>query len=148
METFLASFDSINAADFAEFFPRTGHAVYRHTRHTVRGSEVVVRTFPAAEIPAALQYSRPLWASFQFQFEEQPVGLLTQQVMLRTGRWGRVGEFRFVPPGADADSPTYVEWRREGQNWVISEYGDETFVDVPLPSWMVEHGAPERGARR
>jgi len=136
METFLASFDSINAEEFVEFFPETGDIIYRHTRHTSRGDEVVVRRYSAAEIPAALEYGGPLWASFQFQFEGQPIGLLTQQVMVRTGRWDRHGESRFVPPGADYQSSTYVEWRREESRWVISELADESFVDGPLPVWM------------
>jgi hypothetical protein len=136
MECFLASFDSISAAGFVEFFPRTGDVVYRHTRHTPGGDEVTVSRFRAEEIPAALRSSGPLWASFQFQFEGQPIGLLTHQVMVRTGRWRRVGESRFVPPDADPLSPAYVEWRSEGPNWVISQLGDESFVDVPLPPWM------------
>jgi hypothetical protein len=32
---------------------------------------------------------------------------------------------RFVPPGASARSPVFVEWRREGGEWVISRFGDE-----------------------
>jgi hypothetical protein len=35
--------------------------------------------------------------------------------------WPRVGGVRFVPPGSDAESPTYVKWRKEGGKWVIDE---------------------------
>lgn len=138
MEHFLASFDSISAEGFVEFFPRAGDVVYRHTRHRPDGDSVAVRRFGAAEIPTTLKYLGPLWASFQLQFEGQPIGLLTHQVMVRTGEWRRVGESRFVPPGADPASPAYVEWRREGHNWVISEFGDESFEDVPLPPWVLD----------
>lgn len=137
METFLASFDSISAEGFVEFFPRTSDVVHRHTRHTSSGDQVTVTRFPAAEIPAALKYGGPLWASFQFQFEDQPIGLLAHQVMVRTGRWHQVGATRYVPPDAGAFSPTYVTWRMEGRRWVISEFGDESFVDVPLPPWVL-----------
>jgi hypothetical protein len=136
METFLAAFDSISAEEFVEFFPRTKDIVYRHTRHTRGGDEVVADTIRAAEIPKALEFSGKLWASFQFQFEGQPIGLLTQQVMMRTGRWHRVSESRFVPPAADSSSSTYVEWQMEASHWVISEVGDESFVGVPLPPWV------------
>lgn len=81
----------------------------------------------------------PLYASFVFQFEGQPMGLLTHQVMVRKGPWRSVGESRFVPPDADPASPAFVEWRREGENWVISQLGDETFVDVPLPAWVLDY---------
>lgn len=142
MEHFLASFDSLSAEGFVAFFPRSAEIVYQHTSHTPAGVKPVLRRLSPAEIPATLRYSGPLWASFQFQFEGQPIGLLVQQVMVRTGRWRRVGEFRFVPPDADDDSPTFVEWCPEGAEWVICGLGDETFVDVPLPTWMSETLVP------
>ena len=44
-------------------------------------------------------------------------------VVLRPGRWRRVGGNRFVPPGAPASSPIFVEWRREGDAWVVAAAG-------------------------
>lgn len=35
--------------------------------------------------------------------------------------WPRVGGARFVPPGSDAESLTYVKWRKESGKWVIDE---------------------------
>lgn len=35
--------------------------------------------------------------------------------------WLRVGGPKFVPPGSDAESATYVRWRKEGGKWVIDE---------------------------
>lgn len=35
--------------------------------------------------------------------------------------WPRVGGAKFVPPGSDAESLTYVKWRKEGGKWVIDE---------------------------
>jgi len=37
--------------------------------------------------------------------------------------WPRVGGARFVPPGQDAVSPTFVTWRKEAGRWVIDEIG-------------------------
>lgn len=151
MERFLASFDSISAQDFAEFFPRTGEVVYRHTSHTPEGDSVTVRRFVAADIPAALQYSGPLYASFVFQFEGQPMGLLTHQVMVRKGKWRRVGESRFVPPDADPASPAFVEWRLEGNNWGdLRDRGRNVRRCTPTPvgAGLLSVRRPERvGAR-
>jgi hypothetical protein len=35
--------------------------------------------------------------------------------------WPRVGGSRFVPPGSDADSLTFVKWRKESGRWVVYE---------------------------
>jgi len=35
--------------------------------------------------------------------------------------WPRVGGTRFVPPGSDAESLTFVRWRKENGKWVIDE---------------------------
>ena len=35
--------------------------------------------------------------------------------------WRRVDGFRYVPPGSDISSATFVKWRREGGKWVIDE---------------------------
>lgn len=35
--------------------------------------------------------------------------------------WRLVGGTRFVPPGSNAESLTYVKWRKEGGRWVIDE---------------------------
>ncbi|HVQ37512.1 MAG TPA: hypothetical protein VMS31_08265 [Pyrinomonadaceae bacterium] len=35
--------------------------------------------------------------------------------------WSRVGGAKFVPPGSDAESLTYVKWRKENGKWVIDE---------------------------
>ncbi|HEX9939091.1 MAG TPA: hypothetical protein VGB15_18255 [Longimicrobium sp.] len=70
------------------------------------------------------------------QFESQPVGLLVHQVLCRGVAWRPVSPTRFVPPGAGASSPTFVEWRREGGRWVIAAFGEETFARDPLPEWV------------
>ena len=35
--------------------------------------------------------------------------------------WLRTGGAKFVPPGQDATSPTFVRWRKEAGRWVIAE---------------------------
>lgn len=40
-----------------------------------------------------------------------------------------------MPPFASASSPIFVEWRREGDKWVINAFGDEWFDPNHLPAW-------------
>jgi hypothetical protein len=35
--------------------------------------------------------------------------------------WPRVGGAKFVPPGSEGETLTYVKWRKEGGRWVIDE---------------------------
>ncbi len=133
---FIASVDTLEPAGIVRFFPTTGDVKYRRTIHTAEGTQTGVWRFPAPEVPVALSSDGPLWASFEIQPEAQPVGLFEHQVKLRPGRWRRVRGTRFVPPGADALSPIYVEWRQEGTKWVIAEFGDELFTpSARLPAW-------------
>lgn len=135
MRDFLAAFDSISAPEFVAFFPRTGEVHYHHTLHLPHGDSVIARRYAAGEMAAALDFGGSLWESFQLQFEGQPVGLLPDHVFNHPKRWRRIGPARFVPPGADARSPTFVEWRREGGSWVVSAFGDESYDDV-LPAGL------------
>ena len=133
---FIAAVDTLGPAGIARFFPTTGDVMYRRTIHTAEGTQTGVWRFPAPEVAVALASGGPLWASFKIQPEAQPIGLFEHQVKLRAGRWRRVRGTRFVPPGADASSPIYVEWRQEGTNWVIAEFGDELFTSsARLPAW-------------
>ncbi len=136
LHEFITYVDTAGSTGVARFFPTTGDVIYRRTIHTAEGTQTGIWRFPAPEVPVALASGGPLWASFEIQPEAQPVGLLEHQVKLRAGRWRRVQGTRFVPPGADASSPIYVEWRQEGTNWVIAEFGDELFTSsARLPAW-------------
>lgn len=136
MHDFIASVDTLGLAGIVRFFPATGDMMYRRTIHTAERTQTGVWRFPASEIPGALARHGPLWASFEIQPEAQPIGLFEHQVKLRAGRWRRVRGTRFVPPGADASSPIYVEWRQEGTNWAIAGFGDELFTpSARLPTW-------------
>lgn len=136
MESFLAAFDTMSAPDFRGFFPRYGEVTYWHTRHTDVGDSIRSISVSATEIADSLNYPGAFWPSFQLQFEGQPLGLLVHQVYEREGTWIRVDNSRYVPPGESRESPTFIEWRREDDQWVIAAFGDESFVDVPLPPWL------------
>lgn len=85
--------------------------------------------FPAASTRQVLDHGGPACESFDL-FPEggefgAPPGLLSEHVRYDSMGWRRVRGNRFVPPGAKASSPVFVEWRREGREWVISRFGDE-----------------------
>ena len=136
MDEFISAFDSGSAESFVRFFPTHGDFTYEHTVHG-DGGGVRVWRFPATQAGAALDgIDGLLWPSFTVQWEGQPIGLFAHQVLERPGTWVRVRGHRYVPPGGDAESRIYVEWRREGTAWVISRFGDEFFNEpAPLPSW-------------
>jgi hypothetical protein len=121
---------------FAEWFPREGTWVWRQTLHGAPegGDRVVAWRFPAAQTVQALSSTGPLCPSFFRGGGE--VGTFPTTIAGRLSddsvRWRQVG-LRFVPRGASASSPAFVEWRREGGRWVISEFGDEHEYVTPRP---------------
>jgi hypothetical protein len=135
MSAFLRAVRRTNADSIATFFPRTGDWTYVHTAHERDRARVGVRRFGGAEALAAIRLRGPLWASFEIQVESQLIGLFAHQVMHRGTAWRRVRGNRFVPPDAPASSPIFVEWRREGDRWVVSAFGDESFPSGKTPPW-------------
>jgi hypothetical protein len=116
------------------FFPRTGTFTYYHTAHESTGDRPGVWRFAGAEAGSVLR-RRPLSGVFSINVEAQPIGLFAHQVMHRGTKWRRVSPTRFVPPGAPASSPTFVEWRQENGTWVIAAFGDESFPNGQTPAW-------------
>lgn len=115
-------------------FPGTGDWTYRQTVHMMRGQALRVWRIPAAQTREVV--SSDLRRVFFLDVHAQPIGRLVHQVLHRGSEWRRVTPTRFVPPGASRSSPVFVEWRREGERWVVSAVGDEGFDDgVPLPAW-------------
>ena len=116
-----------DSESFADWFPREGSWVWRQTLHGApEGDRVLTWRFPAAQTVEALSDTGPLCPSFfrgGGEVETFPT-TIAGRLSRDSARWRRVG-LRFVPPGAPASSPTFVEWRREGGRWVISELGDE-----------------------
>jgi hypothetical protein len=115
-------------AEPAAFFPRRGDWTWVQTHHHERGGvRVGVWRFRAEDTPKALAYCGPAGESFAYQPHGQPLGVFIHHVIERRTRWRRVRGNRFVPPGAPAGSPVFVEWRREDGEWVVSAFGDERF---------------------
>jgi hypothetical protein len=134
MRAFLELVDGAPAEIVAAYFPRRGDWTWYQTVHHDGGADRAgVWRFPGASTRDAIRRCGPAWESFAFQPEGQPLGVLSSQVLDHGTRWRRVGGTRFVPPGAPARSPVFVEWRREDGAWVVSSFGDESFRARPLP---------------
>lgn len=114
-------------------FPNTGDWTYYHTVHTPRGAHLREWRIPAAQTREVA--NGDLRRVFFLDVHAQPIGRLVHQVLHRGRDWRRVTSTRFVPPGASRSSPVFVEWRREGDRWVVSAVGDEAFDGVPHPAW-------------
>lgn len=134
MQSFLAAVDTIGPTGLTDFFPRSGTFAYRRTIYSGRDTIRSEWRFPARDAERALD--GPLWESLEVQWEGQRLGLFADQARRRKGCWRRIGYARFVPPGADVTSTTYVDWRLENGIWVISVIADEEFASEPLPSWV------------
>ena len=123
-----------SADSAAVFFPSSGDWSYEHTSHRDDGDRVGVWRFPSSQTQWAIRRG-PLRKVFSIDYHRQPIGLFAHQVMNRGTEWRRVRGSRYVPPGASASSPVFVEWRREGDAWVVSSFGDESFPNGRLPTW-------------
>jgi hypothetical protein len=134
MRAFLEAVRQSDVEGILQYFPRHGEIRYLHTVHERQGARASTWIFPAADAREAIE-DGPLWASFVIQPEGQPIGLFKHQMMLRGTDWRRVRGTRFVPPGGDASSGIFVEWRREDSEWVVSAFGDERYFWEPLPEW-------------
>ncbi len=122
MDAFLASLMAEGKMEPYEYFPARGSWSWINTR----AGRVGVHRFPSSETRRALESFCPLYDSFMFQPEGQPMGGLIGHVLENGSGWRRVRGTRFVPPGKPASSPTFVEWRREDGRWVVSAFGDES----------------------
>lgn len=135
---------------FAAYFPREGTWVWRQTLRAAPGGDRVGRwRFPAAQTAEALSDSGPLCPSF-FRGGGEAGARETSiagRLSLDSARWRRIGA-RFVPPGSSASSPAFVEWRREGERWVISAFGDERTYPArqPAPPRPMVRRSPVPGA--
>ena len=139
MEALIEAVGSDSRERVAAFFPRAGSWMWSGTTRE-RNSATVVRMeawrFPAAETLRAISEGGPVCGTFDTltghsgPFEEK----LGMRMRRHPREWRRVGERRFVPPGSSDRSHTFVEWRWEGDRWVISSVGDR---DVDYPRRML-----------
>jgi hypothetical protein len=152
MAEFLRSLREVGPTDATRrFFPTEGDWSYTHTVHEVGGGARIQRwIFPAAQTSLLFGFDKdvevdPVWDSFQADQHGQTYGLLIS-IVEGTGRrrWRLVGRNRFVPPGAPASSPVFVQWRREHGGWVISAFGDERWCEPRLPGHERGEVVPER----
>ncbi len=131
---FLATVRSQIGERVAGFFPTTGEFTYVHTLHGDGPDSVTTRHFPSSLAREHI-VEGILRGSFDIDHHGQPIGLFLHQLILRGSDWRRVSPTRFVPPRADASSPIFLEWRKEGDVWVVSAFGDERFTRRPFPEW-------------
>jgi hypothetical protein len=144
MESFLLVMEEGNRERLVAFCPRSGDWMWLRT--TAQGNRTGVWRFPGQETPRAMGAGGPVCTSFHWPGGEYgPVrGSLAGEVEKNPSGWRRVRGNRFVPPGASARSPVFVEWRREGDAWVVSAFGEQAAHD-PSPAqqaqavsrWMV-----------
>lgn len=118
----------------AAFFPRRVDWTWVQTLRPERGGppRTGIWRFPGAEAARAIGADGPACPSFDVgggefgPFE----GRFGMQALLHRGPWRRVRGNRYVPPGAPASSPVFVEWQLEDGEWVVSTFGDQ---DIHLP---------------
>ncbi|HEX2207313.1 MAG TPA: hypothetical protein VHG93_06495 [Longimicrobium sp.] len=112
----------------AAFFPRRGEWTWTLTIHRgPRGDSIVVRRFRAEQTLEAIREGGIACESFAPRFEVRTIGPLIDRMLRDERPWRRVRGNRFVPRGASAGSPVFVDWRREDGRWVIDGYGDEVW---------------------
>jgi len=114
--------------DVRGYFPARGGWTWVVTTH-VRGAadRVGVWRFPAAQTDSAID-TGPLCDSFHSGDYAVAGTLIWPGVDDRGGgEWRRVRGTRYVPRGAPAGAPVFVEWRREDGRWVVSSFGGESW---------------------
>ncbi|HEX2095475.1 MAG TPA: hypothetical protein VHG28_23970 [Longimicrobiaceae bacterium] len=124
-----------DARGAARFFPRRGTWDWVRASPK-RGGETLIRRFAAAETARVIGLGGP--ACELFDGPRGSVGPLSDaslaiQANMYGARWRRVGATRFVSPETDETPPVFVEWRREGQTWVVSRIGVRRHYTPPSP---------------
>lgn len=129
MDAFAAALrDQGPMPEIAAFFPRDSawRMVRTPDREAPGATLRIVRVAPDSTL-AAIRGGGELCASFGGPTAEvgPDEATLVMQVMDHPRPWRYVGRQRFVPAGAPAESPSWVEWRRERGAWVVSRIGEE-----------------------
>jgi hypothetical protein len=128
MDAFVGATQEFERDTLLGFFPRAGTWTWERTTHERGRPDVVGRwRFRTDELLRALEFPGPLCTSFTLGGDAIPLHSFTWITHEHPGRWRRVGENRFVPPGASARSRTFVQWRREEGRWVVDAFGNEVW---------------------
>lgn len=121
----------------AAYFPKSGDWRYVPSLlEAPRGTPPGGWLFRGDETLRAIGKGGPLCWSFEASWGDTGPfegAIVSRAWVARTG-WRRVRGNRFVPPGGSARSPAFVEWRREGGEWVVSSIGEQQPYHTPRPS--------------
>lgn len=140
MRDFVRTVGEMPLDSVAAFFPRRGDWAWVMTAHRDgKPDGVSVWRFAGSETLRAISPGGPVCQSFVPPGDTGFPNSLLELAMEHPRGWRRVRGSRFVPPGASARSPGFVEWRREDGEWVVSAFGDERdfgprVLGVPLPT--------------
>lgn len=127
MQAFLHEVEEGARDRVAAFFPRQGDWSWLTTvTRAPKGDRTGTWRFAGPETLRAIGPGGPVcWSFHQGGGELGPVeGSLQMHVTEHPSGWRRVGGNRFVPPGAGARSPVFVQWRREDGEWVVAAFGE------------------------
>lgn len=134
MQAFIQEVRETPNTGLAAYFPRRGDWTRVQTIGAWHGNRRVgERTgmwrFAGAETARVIGAGGPACRSFDTETGDVGPyeGLFGMQTRLNPQPWRLVRGNRFVPRGASADSPVFVEWRREDGAWVVSAYGEEGY---------------------
>lgn len=126
MRGFLHAVQRMPVDSVAPFFPRRGTWTWVVTTHgSALGDRVGAWRFDAQQTLQVIREGGPACQSFTPPGDVGGVGVLINEAWEHPWPWRRVRGNRFVPRGASAASPLFVEWRREDGRWVVSSYGDQ-----------------------
>lgn len=136
MQAFVREFGETPNDGLVAYFPRRGDWTRVQTIGVWRGRTRVgqrmgVWRFPGAETARVIGADGPACGSFDTNVGGVGPweGLLGMQTLMNRQPWRLVRGSRFVPRGESAESPVFVEWRREDGAWVVSAYGEEGIPD-------------------
>ena len=136
MQAFIREIRERPNTGLAAYFPRRGDwtrvqtiGVWRGGRRV--GERVGMWRFAGAETVRIIGAGGAACSSFDTDVGDVGPfdGLFGMQTLLNRQPWRLVRGNRFVPRGASAKSPVFVEWRREDGAWVVSAYGEEGYPD-------------------
>jgi hypothetical protein len=147
MRAFVDALQEYPRDTLVTFLPRRGAWTWVLTTHFLQEDRVGLWRLGADDLLPGIDHTGPLCESFSRGGDAITMGTLFSHLIFNPGRWRRVPGNRFVPPGASARSPVFVEWRREDGRWVLSAFGDERYVGPRLLGREVNAVVRDTGPR-